>query len=155
MIVKNKRNKNGKIALFEVMILLVAIFAFAWMVGSVGEVSAAPGDDPPEENPPVETCSGECIDPASCEIPMQGTCLGGQICCGKSFDQSGDDGDNGGDEGGLDIDAKSATKAALEILGLLDRMGIIDAEKYIKSILKKGGETTTTTTTKAGEEIIN
>ena len=62
------KNKNGKIAIAQIVVLVIAVFAFAWMVGGSAKLVSATDED---------NCAGFCVDITQglCAETMTGTLL--------------------------------------------------------------------------------
>jgi len=76
------KNKSGKIAIFQISILIFSMFAFAFMVGEMGRISAFNKGDSCKS---LETgISGECLSPISCNFEEEKnnpSCSGELVCC--------------------------------------------------------------------------
>lgn len=79
-----KINKTGKIAITEIVILLIAIFAFAWMVGDSAKLVSASDDCTKPNDLACKAEGGVCQDPSTCTGTVKPClCPGGNDnkCC--------------------------------------------------------------------------
>lgn len=154
---KRKNNIKERIAISEILLLIVAVFAIAWMVhtdSGVGIVSAAPGD--PEGSvclgTEYPTCNEENLGSRRC--PLNGnfvqecqssgwvtieTCSPDGKCqncvCVSNQGDIGDSGDNNGNDGGEESGSVIG-EAAVKVGTTIGAQALMESEPITKSKLK-------------------